>query len=114
MSVTRRHFAIAMLVMTSAWHGQARHAEGDSAANCGGSGQSGRAGHDGVRHARSDRVRLGIAGGLKKTPLTLPTNIVFGPTTLRFIADPIGANRNSVSDEITVSPGDVVTWTLRQ
>src|SRR6266511_1452 len=61
----------------------------------------------------AERVRLGIAGGLKKTALPLPANIVFGPTTLRFVADPIGSNRNSVSDEITVSPGDTVTWTIR-
>lgn len=61
----------------------------------------------------AERVRLGIAGGLKKTALPLPPNIVFGPTTLRFVADPIGSNRNSVSDEITVSPGDTVTWTIR-
>lgn len=61
----------------------------------------------------AERVRLGIANGLKTTELPLPSNIVFGASALRFIGDPIGSNRNSVSDEITVSPGDTVTWTIR-
>lgn len=61
----------------------------------------------------AERVRLGIAGGLKTTELPLPANIIFGASALRFVGDPIGSNRNSVSDEITVSPGDTVTWTIR-
>jgi hypothetical protein len=33
-------------------------------------------------------------------------------TTLRFIADPIGGRRASVSQEITVGPGDTVVMTI--
>ena len=61
----------------------------------------------------AERVRLGIAGALKKTDLPIPSDMVFGASTLRFVGDPIGSNRNSVSDQITVSPGDTVTWTVR-
>ena len=61
----------------------------------------------------AERVRLGIAGALKKTDLPIPSDMIFGASTLRFVGDPIGSNRNSVSDQITVSPGDTVTWTVR-
>jgi hypothetical protein len=59
--------------------------------------------------ARSvERVRLGTAGGTGKTFFNIPTFLVSGVTSLRFIADPIGGNRASVSQSITVSPGDTV------
>jgi hypothetical protein len=61
----------------------------------------------------AERVRLGIAGALKKTDLPIPSDMVFGASTLRFVGNPIGASRPSVSDQITVSPGDTVTWTVR-
>jgi hypothetical protein len=57
----------------------------------------------------SERIRLGIAGGLKTTILKIPPRLIFGATTLRFMADPIGSNRTPVSDEIIVSAGDQVT-----
>lgn len=60
----------------------------------------------------AERVRLGIAGGLKTTVLPIPPRMVFGPTSLRFLGDPIGSNRNPVSDEISIAPGDQVTWTI--
>jgi hypothetical protein len=56
----------------------------------------------------SQRVRLGIATGNSKTRFTIPPDVVSGISTLRFIADPIGGRRNSVSEEITVVPGDTV------
>ena len=56
----------------------------------------------------SQRVRLGIATGSSKTRFTIPPDVVSGISTLRFIADPIGGRRNSVSEEITVVPGDTV------
>ncbi len=55
------------------------------------------------------RMRLGTAGGLKATTLTIPATVIFGSTPLRFIADPIGAGRAPVSDEITVRAGDQVS-----
>ena len=57
----------------------------------------------------SQRMRLGTAGGLKQTTLTIPATLVFGSTPLRFLADPIGAGRGPVSDEITVRAGDQVS-----
>ena len=56
----------------------------------------------------SQRIRLGIAGGLQKTRLTIPTGVVNGASSLRFIADPIGSNRLPVSEEVTISEGDEI------
>ncbi len=63
--------------------------------------------------ARSvERVRLGIAPGNGKTSFTIPRSLISGLTPLRFIADPIGGRRASVSQEITVAPGDTVLLTI--
>jgi len=62
-----------------------------------------------VYAARStQRVRLGIATGNGKTNFDIPKMLVSGLTPLRFVADPIGGNRASVSQEITVALGDTV------
>lgn len=55
------------------------------------------------------RLRLGVANGNSTTRFVIPSSMIFGATPLRFQADPIGSNRNSISEEITVSPGDEVT-----
>jgi hypothetical protein len=60
----------------------------------------------------SQRIRLGTANGNSTTKMTIPSNLIFGATPLRFQAEPIGGNRQSVSQEITVSPGDEVTLVL--
>lgn len=60
----------------------------------------------------TERIRLGTATGNRKTDLRVPPGIVSGLTPLRFIADPIGGNRASISEEITVSPGDTVVLTI--
>ena len=60
----------------------------------------------------AQRVRLGIATGNRKTDLPIPTYLVNGLTALRFVADPIGGRRASVSEEITVAPGDTVVLTI--
>jgi hypothetical protein len=66
-----------------------------------------------VYAARSaQRVRLGVAPGNGKTNFTIPASLVSGLTSLRFIADPIGGTRASVSQEITVAPGDTVVLTI--
>ncbi len=57
----------------------------------------------------SNRVRLGTASSNRDTRFTIPRQYVFGLTTLRFLADPVGSNRTPVSDQIQVSPGDTVT-----
>jgi hypothetical protein len=58
------------------------------------------------------RWRLGLASGSSKTKLTIPGTMVNGLTPLRFVADPIGGKRASVSQEITVAPGDTVVMTI--
>jgi hypothetical protein len=60
----------------------------------------------------SQRVRLGTATGNGKTNFTIPASLVSGLTPLHFVADPIGGRRASVSQEITVAPGDTVVLTI--
>jgi hypothetical protein len=63
-------------------------------------------------YRNSQKIRLGTATGNSTTRFTVPSNLIFGATPLRFQADPIGSNRRSISEEITVSPGDEVTLTI--
>ena len=60
----------------------------------------------------STRVRMGMVAGHQNTVLRVPPVLISGLTPLRFIADPIGSSRASVSEEITVAPGDSVTLTI--
>ncbi|MDQ6769237.1 MAG: hypothetical protein M3Z54_04550 [Gemmatimonadota bacterium] len=60
----------------------------------------------------SQRTRLGNAAGNRKTNFVIPKMLIAGLTPLRFIADPIGGNRPSVSQEITVAPGDTVVLVI--
>ena len=60
-----------------------------------------------IRSAGS-RQRLGTSTAHTRMTFTIPERLIFGLTPLRFQADPIGANRAPVSQEITVSPGDNV------
>jgi hypothetical protein len=60
----------------------------------------------------SQRIRLGTATGNSTSRLRIPNDLIFGSTPLRFQADPIGGNRQSVSQEISVSPGDEVIMTI--
>lgn len=60
----------------------------------------------------SQRIRIGTANGNTTTRMIIPANLLFGATPLRFQADPIGGNRQPVSQEITVSPGDEVILTI--
>lgn len=58
------------------------------------------------------RSRIGIAPGNSKSNLEVPRMLISGLTPIRFIADPIGGSRPSVSQEITVVPGDTVVLTI--
>ena len=62
--------------------------------------------------AGGQRVRLGQAGGSRKTRFVIPPQYVFGITTLQFQAHPIGGNRSPVSYPLTVSPGDEIELTI--
>lgn len=56
------------------------------------------------------RLRLGTATGNSKTTLTIPDMVMLsGATPLKFVADPIGGRRTSVSSSVIVNPGDIVT-----
>lgn len=61
---------------------------------------------------RGQRIRLGSARGLTKTVFTIPPSVVGGVASLRFIADPIGTSRASVSEEITITEGDSIGLTI--
>ena len=66
-----------------------------------------------VYAARSaERLRLGLVPGHSITVLDVPQSLLSGSTRLRFIADPIGGTRPSVSEEMTVVPGDTVLMTI--
>jgi hypothetical protein len=56
----------------------------------------------------SERIRIGTAMALRTSQFKIPPDLIFGATPLRFLADPIGANRLPVSEEITVAAGDTV------
>ena len=58
------------------------------------------------------RIRLGTVTGNSTATFTIPPSVVSAVTALRFIADPIGAPRPPVTEEITVSPGDRVVLTI--
>lgn len=58
------------------------------------------------------RQRLGTATGNSTTVLRIPSNVIFGATTLRFIADPVGGSHAEVSTSILVTPGDQVIMTI--
>jgi hypothetical protein len=58
------------------------------------------------------RLRLGTVGANQTMRLRIPDNVVFGSTSLRFLADPIGSQRVSQSFDILVSPGDEVVMTI--
>ncbi|HEX5580968.1 MAG TPA: hypothetical protein VFX39_05270 [Gemmatimonadaceae bacterium] len=56
----------------------------------------------------SQRIRLGTVTGSRTQRFTIPANLIFGVSSLRFLVDPIGGNRQPVTEEINVSPGDEV------
>jgi hypothetical protein len=60
----------------------------------------------------AQRVRLGLATGNSTKSFTLPSYLVRGTGTLRFLADPVGGTSTPVSEESTVHPGDIVTLTI--
>lgn len=56
----------------------------------------------------SQRIRLGSVSGASTQTLPIPSNVIFGPTSLRFIAAPLASNQREITQEITVAPGDQV------
>jgi hypothetical protein len=63
-----------------------------------------------LRAPVGQRIRLGTATGNSTTRMRIPNDVMLGSnTSLRFVADPIGGTRPSVSSSILVTPGDEVT-----
>ena len=63
-----------------------------------------------LRAPVGQRIRLGTATGNSTTRMRIPPDVLLGTnTSLRFVADPIGGTRPSVSSSILVTPGDEVT-----
>jgi hypothetical protein len=60
----------------------------------------------------SQRIRLGLAGGNTRSRFTIPPNLIFGVTTLQFLADPVGSGRTPVSNEIRITEGEEVRLTI--
>jgi hypothetical protein len=58
------------------------------------------------------RIRLGSVSSNQTVRLRLPARLIFGATSLRFLADPVGSSRVSQSFDIVVSPGDEVVMTI--
>ena len=62
-----------------------------------------------VIRSSGQRIRLGRATSNMQTRLLIPPDLMFGLTSLRFLADPLAGNVSPVSDEIVVTPGDEIT-----
>ena len=61
----------------------------------------------------SQRVQLGVVTGSSTRVFTIPQDLIFGSTSLRFVADPIGSRRTPISQEINVLPGEAIEITIR-
>lgn len=59
-------------------------------------------------HQGSQRIRLGTATGNTTSSFRVPKSVVFGATALRFEAVPIGGRGSSISDTITITPGESI------
>ena len=58
------------------------------------------------------RTRIGNAGGLTKTELTIPEFSIGNGGSISFVADPIGGNRSSFSTEVYIRAGETITLTI--
>ncbi len=58
------------------------------------------------------RVRIGRATSVSRARLLIPSDLLFGPTSLRFLADPLAGGRSPVSHQIVISPGEDITLTI--
>ncbi len=52
------------------------------------------------------RIRVGTANGKQISTFKLSRSVISGFTSVRVQAVPIGANGNSVSEEISIQPGE--------
>mgnify|MGYP003579315678 CR=1 FL=1 len=58
------------------------------------------------------RIRIGRAPSVSEERLRIPSDLLFGLTSLRFLADPLAGNRQPISNEIVIQPGEEITLTI--
>lgn len=58
------------------------------------------------------RVRIGRVTSVSRERLQIPSYLIFGITTLRFLADPLAAQGSPISNEIMISPGEEIVLTI--
>ena len=59
-------------------------------------------------HRGAERLRLGTAAALTETSFAIPQALIFGPTSLRFEASPLGSRQTPISEQIVVGPGEEI------
>ena len=59
-----------------------------------------------------DRVRLGSVRSQQTADLTIPSGLIFGIASVRFIARPFLGRGAEVTQDITVAAGDMVKMTI--
>lgn len=57
-------------------------------------------------------IRLGTAGGVSTSKLTIPDHMIFGGTPLKFSLRSIGGRGRGITESIVVYRGDVVMMTI--
>jgi hypothetical protein len=55
---------------------------------------------------RGQRVRLGVASSNRTTTFEIPPHLLFSPTALNFLLDPIGAPARPSTGDVVIDPGD--------
>lgn len=65
-----------------------------------------------VLRDNGQRVRIGRVTSLTSARMRIPDSMVFGVTTLRFLADPLAGNRQPVSNDIIVTAGEEIRMTI--
>ena len=55
---------------------------------------------------RGQRVRLGVASSNRTTTFEIPPHMLFSPTALSFLLDPIGAPARPSTGDVVIDPGD--------
>ena len=54
------------------------------------------------------RIRLGTANSNRTTTFEIPSHMIFGATSLSFVADPIGGRARQSTGDFVIDPGDEV------
>lgn len=58
------------------------------------------------------RVRIGRVTSYAEARMRVPDSMIFGPTPLRFLADPLAADGSPVSNDIVITPGEEIILTI--